>query len=142
MIERIRVLIADDKELMRNGLAVLLDRASDMECIGQASDGRQAVELANCLRPDIISMDINMPRLDGLQATAQICACHANARVLIVAMSYDAGLVRRAIEYGARGYVAKADIHAELLPAIRAVHAGKTYFSTQIKPLLDGKQST
>jgi DNA-binding NarL/FixJ family response regulator len=138
MTERIRVVIADDKELMRKGLAVLLDRASDMECVGQASDGQQAVELADRLRPDIISMDINMPRLNGLQATAQICARHTNARVLIVAMSYDEDLVRRAIEYGARGYIAKADLHSELLPAIRAVHAGETYFSTAIKPFLDG----
>ncbi len=142
MNERIRVLIVDDKGLVRKGLEALLDRASDMECVGQASNGQEAVELADRVRPDVISMDINMPRLDGLQATAQICARHANVRVLMVAMSYDEDLVRRAIQSGARGYVAKADIHAELMLAIRAVHAGETYFSAEIKPFLDGNQPT
>ncbi len=83
-------------------------------------------------------MDISMPRLDGLKATRQICARHADIRVLIVAMSYDEDLVRQAIQNGARGYVAKADIDTELVPAIRAVHAGGTFFSTHVKPFLDG----
>lgn len=142
MTEIIRVLIADDKELMRRGLGVLLGRTPDILCVGEASDGQQAIELGECLQPDVILMDINMPRLDGLQATAQITASHTNIRVLIVAMSHSDHLIRRAIECGVRGYVIKTDMYAELVPAIRAVHAGEMYFSSGIKLPPDVDKST
>ena len=139
--DKIRVLIADDRQLLRSGLRALFCRTTDIACVGEASDGREAVELASRLTPDIVTMDFDMPRLDGLQATGQICAQQPNVRILIVAMSYDEGLVRRALECGARGYVTKLDMYDELVPAIRAVHSGQSYFSTRIASLWNGNKS-
>ncbi|MBI4790014.1 MAG: response regulator transcription factor [Chloroflexi bacterium] len=133
----IRVLMVDDRRLVRQGLQALMRRTADLECIGEAVDGREAVELANRLKPDVILMDYDMPKMDGLQATAQICARQPEARVLIVASAYDRDLVRQALQNGAKGYVAKPDMYTELGPAIRAVYAGEPYYSAMIKSLLD-----
>lgn len=128
----IRVLIADDNHLMREGFRALLRRAPDIEVVGEARDGHEAVEMAVQLLPDVITMDIKMPHLDGLRATQQIRAGCAPCRIIMVAMAWDKSLVQQALNSGATGYVAKAEAFEEVIPAIRAVYAGDTYFSQTI----------
>ncbi len=128
----IRVLIADDNHLMREGLRALLKRAPDIEIVGEARDGHEAVEMAAQLAPDVITMDIKMPYLDGLGATQQIRAACTPCRVVMVAMAWDKPLVQQALKSGATGYVAKSEAFDEMIPAIRAVHAGDSYFSQTI----------
>lgn len=128
----IRVLVVDDKGLVRKGLQALLCRAPEIECIAEARDGDEAVELAGRLTPDVISMDYAMPRMNGFHATRKIIAVHPEARIVIVAMSTDEHLVKEAFESGAKGYVSKLDMHTEIVPAVRAVHAGRTYLSTHV----------
>ncbi len=137
----IRVLIADDDKLVRRGLRLLLRRDQELQIIGEAADGQASVELAQQLNPDIVLMDLKMPRLGGMQATGQICARSEISRVIIVAMSFDERLVREAVQNGAKGYVAKCDMYSELLPAIRTVHQGDSYFSACILPLMPGDGS-
>ncbi len=137
----IRVLITDDDHLMRQSLRLFLRRAPDVEIVGEARDGQEAIELAQQLVPDVITMDIKMPRLDGLQATQRISATPTASKILMVAMSWDNDLVQRAVNYGAKGYLAKTESFDELLPAIRALQAGQTYFSKTISLLLRGPDS-
>ncbi len=132
----IRVLITDDDKLVRQGLRLLIERDLELRVIGEAGDGQASVELAQRLSPDIVLMDLKMPRLGGMEATGRICAGTNTPGVIIVAMSYDELLVRQALQKGARGYVAKNDMYSELLPAIHAVHGGGSYFSACIAPLV------
>lgn len=135
----IRVLLADDQKLVREGWCVLLDRSSDITIVGQARDGQEAVELAQELHPDVILMDVNMPRLDGLHATQQILERSASTKILMVTQSLEETVIRTALQEGAWGYLCKNDMFAELLPAVLALHAGQSYFSKTIReryPLL------
>ncbi len=124
----IRVLIADDHKLVRNSLQALLAREQDMQVVAQAGDGEEAVALARELAPDVILMDIRMPRIDGLEAARRI-VLQNHTQVLIVAMFWDEQMVHQVQDTGARGYVSKMDASAELIPAVRAVHSGQPYFS-------------
>ena len=124
----IRVLIADDRKLLRNCLQALLTMEQDMQVVAQAGDGQEAVDLAKDLSPDVVLMDIRMPCLNGLEATRQILR-QSHSQVLIVAMIWDAQMLHQALDTGARGYVSKLDAFAEVIPAVRAVHSGKSYFS-------------
>ncbi len=133
----VSVLIADDQALQRQGFFALLKRAKNIEVLGEARDGREAVELTEQLKPDVVCMDIKMPHLDGLRATAEIHRRDQNARVLVVAMTVSEEYVRAAVRNGARGYVAKADIFGELIPAIRTVFDGSTYYSASVSRLID-----
>ncbi len=137
----IRVLIADDDKLLRQGLRLVLERDRGLEVVGEAADGQAAIELAQQLCPDIVLMDLKMPRLGGMQAAARICSRGEMPRVIIVAMSYDDQLVHQAIRNGASGYVAKSDMFKELVPAIRSVHGGESYYSARIVPLLNDANS-
>lgn len=137
----IRVLIVDDQKLVRDGHKALLWREEDMEVVGEAADGLEAVERAQGLSPDVVTMDIKMPRLDGLEATRQICTAQNHARIVVVAGSWDQILIRQAMQAGANGYVAKTDMR-ELGLAIRTVHGGKGYFSTRISDSLSHLSST
>ncbi len=128
----IRVLIADDNKLWRGGVCLLLARTKEVEVIGQASDGKQAVDLALQLKPDVVLMDIKMPVMSGLVATRKIVEGGQDLPVLVLAMSYDPETVRQALESGARGYVAKHEFTTHLLPAIQAVHQGQSYYSPMV----------
>ncbi len=128
----IRVLVVDDKGLMRKGLRALLCRAPEIECVGEAGDGDEAVQAAGTFAPDVITMDLNMPRTNGIHASREILARNPAARIVIVAMSADEPLVEAAIANGARGYVNKTDMYEELVAAVRAVYDGKTYFSKHV----------
>ncbi len=129
----IRVLLVDDQKLVRAGWSVLLDHSSDVSIVGQARDGLEAVELAQHLQPDVIVMDVKMPRLDGLDAARRIVSRRHGCKILMVTQSLDETLVRKALQCGARGYVSKTDAFAELLPAILALDADKPYFSKTVR---------
>ena len=114
----IRVLIADDQELVRAGFRALLDAQADLEVVGEADDGITAWQKAKELEPDIVLMDISMPRLDGVEAARQIKKRRRSARVLMLTGSSDAADVARAREAGAAGYVTKDRIASELIDSI------------------------
>jgi DNA-binding NarL/FixJ family response regulator len=131
----IRILIADDHGIVRTGLKLLLDRISEMEVVGEAADGREAVRLAAELQPDIVIMDIAMPLLNGLQA-AQAIRENAPTGVIFVTMHTDESYILKALDAGARGYLLKDNADEDIERAIRAVAVGKPYFSPAIAQAL------
>lgn len=130
--DSLRVLIADDHTIFRDGLRTLLDSASGTVVAGEAATGEQAVSQAERLQPDVVVMDIEMPDLDGVEATRRIVHDSPHIRVLIVTMHEDDHLVFTAMRAGALGYVLKGAKHAEMLRAIRAVGQGEAIFSPAI----------
>ncbi len=132
----VRVLLADDQRLARLSHCVLLKRGQDIDVIGQASDGQEAIELTQELKPDVVCMDIHMPRLNGLEATAAIRDSCPFARVLIVAMTVSEEFVKQALQNGAQGYVAKTEAYGELVNAVRTVFNGGRYYSASVAELI------
>ena len=128
----IRILIADDHGIVRTGLKLLLDRIPEMEVAGEAADGREAVRLAAELRPDIVIMDIAMPLLNGLQAAAQVIHENPRTGVIFLSMHTDESYIVKALDAAARGYLLKDNADEDMERAIRAVAAGKPYFSPAI----------
>jgi DNA-binding NarL/FixJ family response regulator len=131
-VEIIRVLIADDHQLFRDGLRALLLSAPDMEVVGEAATGQEAVRLAVESQPDVILMDLQMPDMDGIEATRTIVHTNSQVNVLMVTMFEDDQSVFAAMRAGARGYVLKGAKHDEMLRAIRAVGSGEAIFSPSI----------
>ncbi len=123
----IRVLIAEDHKLVRDGFIAQLTNAENIEVVGEARNGAEAVELARRLQPDVILMDIEMPRLNGFRATEQLTAMGHRARVLITSMLDDEKNVRAALSSGAYGYYIKGGPTKELVKAIQMVHRGEKY---------------
>jgi len=132
----VRVLIADDHVLVRRGLKALLDRNGEFQVVAEADNGYDAIELAARHRPDVVLLDVGMPRLSGTGAAAGICEKVPSARIVIISMHSDEAYVLRALTAGARGYLLKASPEAEILTAIRAVAAGNAYFSPSITKML------
>lgn len=133
---KIRVLLADDHAVLRAGIRALLDMEPDIEVVGEAGDGHQAVARVRELKPDIVLMDIGMPGLDGLAATRQIKEAHPQTRILILTQHENKEYVLPALKIGASGYVLKRAEGNELLTAIRAVHAGGTFLDPVIAGVL------
>jgi len=123
----IRVLIVDDHALMRAGLRALLGSQPDIEIVGQAASGIEAVRSAEELQPDLILMDISMAGLDGVQATRKIKSMMPDVRIIALTMHEDESIVRGVLKAGASGYVLKRGAEDELLVAIRAVHRGEAF---------------
>jgi DNA-binding NarL/FixJ family response regulator len=123
-MHRIRVLIADDHALLREGVRALLKPSEDLEVVGEAEDGRQAVEECRRLSPDVVLMDIAMPGLGGLEAALQIRRDDPRVKVLVLTQFEEREYVARLLKAGASGYVLKKSAAAEILSAIRAVHRG------------------
>jgi two-component system NarL family response regulator len=121
----IRVLVADDHLVVRLGLVALIDRQEDMTVIGQASNGRQVVELYRAQRPDVTLMDLRMPGGDGVEAIAAICADDPAARIVVVTIHSGDEAVFQALRAGAQGYLLKDAPGPEIVSAIRTVHAGQ-----------------
>ncbi len=117
----IRVVIADDHKLVREGFQLLLSRASDILVVGEARDGQEAVELAGRLAPDVVLMDITMPRMNGIEATKLIREQCGKTQIIIVSMVSDEILLSQAHAYGARGYISKNDCFDRLISEIRCV---------------------
>ncbi len=128
----IRVILADDHHLVRQGIRALLENAGDIEVVGEAADGQEAIELVADLTPDVVVMDVAMPRRDGLQATERIRALYVATQVVILSMYSDQTLVRQALRNGAKGYLLKRSLSQELLLAVRAASQGQTYLSPGI----------
>jgi two-component system response regulator NreC len=128
----IRILIADDHGIVRAGLKLLLQRTPDFQVVGEAADGREAVRLAEDLEPDVIIMDIGMPRLNGLEAAAQAIRANSHIGVIILSIHSDEGYIVNALHAGARGYLLKDTADDEIERAIRSVAVGRPFFSPSI----------
>lgn len=128
----VRILLADDHSLVRQGFRRILESHPDFEIIGEAADGRQAVEMTEKLRPDVVVMDVAMPGLNGIDATRQICETSPRTRVLALSMHRDAVYVREILRAGARGYLLKDAIDADLVSAVRAVARGEGYIAPAV----------
>jgi DNA-binding NarL/FixJ family response regulator len=131
----IKVLIADDHGIVRTGLRLLFERIPDMEVIGEAEDGRQAVALAKSLQPDVAILDVAMPLLNGWEAAAQISK-EGHTGVIMLSMHADESYVLRALNAGAKGYLLKDKADDEIEAAVRAVAGGQPYFSAAIESAL------
>jgi DNA-binding NarL/FixJ family response regulator len=132
MTDTLRVLVADDHLIFRDGLRALLTSVPDAELVGEAATGEEAVALARSLQPDVVLMDLQMPDLNGIEATRRIVLDSPHIRVLVVTMFEDDGSVLAAMRAGARGYLLKGATHAEMARAIRAVGEGEAIFSPAI----------
>jgi DNA-binding NarL/FixJ family response regulator len=129
---RIRLLVADDHPMVREGIVAVVSAEPDMEVVGQASDGREAVAQFRQLQPDVTLMDVQMPLLDGIGATTAIRALSPAARIVILT-TYDGDVqAMRALKAGAGGYLLKSMFRAEVMDAIRAVHAGRRYIPPSV----------
>lgn len=133
---KIRVLIADDHDVVRAGLRFLLERQDDLEILGEAADGRQAVKLAEDLHPSVVVMDIAMPHLNGIDAAAQILHRDPDLKVIILSMYADEEFIVRALTAGIKGYLLKDSVQADLVRAVRAVAVGRSFFSPAIAQTL------
>ncbi len=135
-MSRVRVLVADDHPLVRTGLKKILEEVGEWEVVAEAGNGRDAVRQALALRPDVAILDIAMPELNGLEATAQICRREPGIRVLILSMYADEAYVIRAMHAGARGYLLKESADADVVRAVTAVAQGKSFFSPEIARIM------
>src|SRR5690606_5068948 len=131
----LEVVVADDHHLVRRGSRMLLSRDADIEVVAEAEDGQEAVDLVGELEPDVVVIDVEMPHLDGIAATRQIQEVAPHTKTVVVSLYGGASLVEMAMKSGASGYVLKADMFADLLPAVRAVLAGRIFFSSSITAL-------
>jgi DNA-binding NarL/FixJ family response regulator len=137
-MKKIRILLADDHGVVRKGLKFLLESEPGLEVVGEAADGRQAVDLCVELAPDIVVMDIAMPRLNGIDASAQIVKRCPHTNVVILSMHSDEEYLLRTLTAGAKGYLLKDSAEADLVRAVRSVSEGKPFFSPSIaKTLLE-----
>ena len=132
MDERIQVLIADDHAAFRSGLRALASTAPDMAVVGEAATGDEVVSLAGRLQPDVILMDLQMPGLNGIEATRRILATSPHISILMLTMFEDDDSVFAALQAGARGYLLKGALKAEILRAVRSVHSGEAIFGPAI----------
>lgn len=133
---RIKVLLADDHTIVRDGIGALLADEPDMEVIGAAKDGREAVQLAGVLEPDVVLMDVVMPGLNGLEATRQLRRDRPHIQILVLSMHEDEEYVRQMLAAGASGYVLKDAAARDLLAAIRAVYRGEAVLSPAVTRLV------
>jgi len=127
----IRLVIADDHELFREGLKSLLRDESDIALVGSASDGLEAVELTEKLRPDVVLMDVTMPNINGIQATGRITAQYPQTAVIVISMHSDRRFIAEALKAGAKGYLLKESSPRAVLEAIRSVMNGEIFLSAK-----------
>lgn len=133
---KIRLLIADDHAVVRKGLMTLLEDETDLDIVGEATDGQDAVEKTAALRPDVVLLDLTMPRLSGLEAARILTARHPTTRPLVFSMHNNQEYIVNAVEAGAWGYLLKDTTKEEILHAIHAVAGGEKYFPPQVSVAL------
>ena len=132
----LRIFVADDHEVVRRGLIALLQSQPEWEVCGEAGDGREAVEKAQKLKPDVIILDIGMPSLNGLEATRQILKTNPHTRVLILTLHDSDQVVREVLNAGARGFLLKSDAARDLVAAVEALRRDKTYFTSKVAAMV------
>jgi len=132
MKKKIRVLLADDHKMVRQGFRLILNSQEDMEVVGEAGNGHEAIELARTLRPDVLVMDVTMPELNGIEATRRIRDISPLIRVLALSVHRESVYVREIIRAGAEGYLLKESADQELLASVRAVARGNSYMSPEV----------
>jgi len=135
-MRKIRILLADDHQLMRSGVRLMLEREPDLAVVGEASDGREAVSLTKSLKPEVVVMDIGMPNLNGIEAAQQMTEEDPDLAIVMVSMHSDESYVLRALKAGARGYLLKDSAEADLIKAVHAVGGGKSFFSPAVSKML------
>jgi two-component system, NarL family, response regulator NreC len=131
-MKRIRILLADDHAVVRQGFKMILAEQPDMEIVGEAGNGREALALAESLKPDIVVMDVAMPELNGIEATRRMGESVPHARVVALSMHKDSVYVREILRAGARGYLLKESVAGDLVSAVRSVFRGEGYISPQV----------
>ena len=134
--KQIRILLVDDHTVMRSGLKLLLEREPDFLVIGEAADGRAAIQLTEAISPDVVVMDIAMPVLNGIEAAARITSSKPKTAVIVLSMHSDESYVLRALKSGVKGYLLKDSAESDLIAAVRHVMTGKTFFSPAITNML------
>lgn len=132
----IHILLVEDHAMVRAGLRALLERAGDIKIVGEASNGQEAIEMTTTLKPDLLVMDIMMPRLNGIQAAEQIRALKLPTSILLLSMYSDEGLIHQAMHSGVKGFVLKTSVSEELLQAIHAVARGETFLSKSVSSIV------
>src|ERR1039458_5253612 len=132
-VKKIRVLLADDHSLVRQGFRRMLEDDPEIVVVGEARTGLEAMELCKNLKPDIVVMDLSMPELGGLEATAEILKDNPKVKILILSMFSNEAYIRKAFELGAKGYMLKNAIEVDLNRAVRALAEGEAYFSPGIR---------
>ena len=132
----VQVLLVEDHLLLRQAYRRLIDKEEDMEVVGEAGDGPEAIELSHHLEPDVVLMDISMPILNGIEATLQIRQNQSMVKVLGVSIHRELQYIHRMLEAGASGYVIKDEVVAELIPAIRTVMSNESYLSSSVGEIL------
>jgi two-component system, NarL family, response regulator NreC len=135
-MEQIRILLSDDHNILRDGMRLLLERQPGFVVVGEASDGRETLELVQNHQPDVVVMDIAMPNMNGIEATRRIVEKHPSMGVVILSMHYDESYVIRSLKAGARAYLLKDAVKSELIAAIHAVAEGRSFFSPKISRIL------
>jgi DNA-binding NarL/FixJ family response regulator len=131
-VNKLRILLADDHATVREGVKLIINAQSDMEVIAEAADGRSAIEETQALKPDVVVMDVSMPRVNGLKATETITQSCPKTRILALTRHQDDGYLQQLLRAGAAGYVLKQSRPAELLQAIRAIAAGGSYLDPAV----------
>jgi two-component system response regulator NreC len=132
----VRILLADDHTVMRAGLRLLLERHENFEVVGEAADGREAVEIAAQQKPAVVVMDVAMPHLNGVEAARQILSKNPDTAIVMLSMHSDESYVLRSLKAGARGYLLKDSAEADLIAAIQAIVEGRSFFSPGVRALL------
>jgi DNA-binding NarL/FixJ family response regulator len=135
----LKLLLADDHEIVRQGLRSMLEAQRDCHIVGEAADGRQAVTMTKELNPDVVILDIGMPSLNGLEATRQILKMRPQTKVLILTMHESDSVIREVLDAGARGYILKTDAGRDLVSAVESLRRNKTFFTSRVSQMiLDG----
>ena len=132
----IRVIIAEDHLMVRAGIHALLEKAGDVHVMGEASNGQEAMEMTQELKPDVLIMDIMMPRMNGIQAAEHIRDLRLPTHILILSMYADEGFVHQALRCGVKGYVLKSSVSDELIQAVRTIANGQTFLSSPISEII------
>ena len=133
---KLRILLADDHELIRRGLCALLQKREGWEMCGEASDGRQTIEMAKQLKPDVVIVDIGMPHLNGLDTTRQLLQYDPNFKVIVLTITDSDQVIREALDAGARGFVLKSDAARDLVAAVEALQNKRMFFTPRVNDLV------
>jgi two-component system response regulator NreC len=133
----IRVIVADDHHLVRQGIRALLEKQAHIQVVGEAQDGQEAVDLTHSLKPDVLLLDINMPRINGIEVVRRVREAGSPTEILILSMYEDESLVIKALRNGARGFILKKSVTEELFTAIAAASTRKIYLSPEIFDVLE-----